>query len=414
MTTPSSSRLSRLLRGIGALIVAGRRRGRRPAAAGEPAPGAAQHPVAARARPRPEAARQRAARRRRHRRRRVDLLGAVHPLADPGDRRRRPQAPCDSRCPASAVFQRPAGALVSAIAIGFTIAPLIAGVATAGRAAATPPPLPASPRPRSCAAPSPGPTSATPAPAGMLARRWTPRTPPLADHTTPRTDLPGAAPRHPVEDRRGPPGRPDALPGDHQAQPRGDRTGQRDHARHGAQMPADATGVTPPRHAGARRQRRMCRSSPATRCGTSRSGSPGRARTGPPAGRRTRAAPSRAASISRPEPDPPGMDVEHPDRRGCDVAAGHAPTSPGRHARRTRRRRRRRHGHGRQPRTSPRRRRRHAGRRPGHRSALELERRIAASGRSTTPARRSGRRRATGTRAWRSGVGCLPLSGSRR
>jgi nucleoid-associated protein YgaU len=43
--------------------------------------------------------------------------------------------------PGLGMFQRSAGALVAAIAIGFTIAPLIAGVATAARANATPPPL---------------------------------------------------------------------------------------------------------------------------------------------------------------------------------------------------------------------------------------------------------------------------------
>lgn len=43
--------------------------------------------------------------------------------------------------PGLAGFQRPAGTLVAAIAIGFTIAPLITGIGV-GRASATPPPLP--------------------------------------------------------------------------------------------------------------------------------------------------------------------------------------------------------------------------------------------------------------------------------
>jgi nucleoid-associated protein YgaU len=61
--------------------------------------------------------------------------------------------------PGLAVFQRPAGALVSAIAVGFTIAPLIAGVATAARADASPPPLPAASAPYGTPTAS---TSATP------------------------------------------------------------------------------------------------------------------------------------------------------------------------------------------------------------------------------------------------------------
>lgn len=92
---------------------------------------------------------------------------------------------CPARpLPGLAVFQRPAGALVSAIAVGFSIAPLIAGVATAGRAAATPPPLPAVTSATQLAATVPGPRSATPAPPdarAALDARHTPR----AAHTTP-------------------------------------------------------------------------------------------------------------------------------------------------------------------------------------------------------------------------------------
>jgi nucleoid-associated protein YgaU len=77
--------------------------------------------------------------------------------------------------PGLAVFQRPAGVLVSAIAVGFTIGPLIAGVATAARADASPPPLPVasashtapvastSPAPASDASHAPRAAPATPA-----------------------------------------------------------------------------------------------------------------------------------------------------------------------------------------------------------------------------------------------------------
>jgi nucleoid-associated protein YgaU len=61
--------------------------------------------------------------------------------------------------PGLGVFQRPAGALVAAIAIGFTIAPLIAGVATAARANATPPPLPSAFSAPAAVAPQHGPAS---------------------------------------------------------------------------------------------------------------------------------------------------------------------------------------------------------------------------------------------------------------
>jgi nucleoid-associated protein YgaU len=73
--------------------------------------------------------------------------------------------------PGLGAFQRPAGALVAAIAIAFTIAPLIAGVATAAGANATPtPPTPSTPTSTSTSVAGPttraAPTAPTQAPVG--------------------------------------------------------------------------------------------------------------------------------------------------------------------------------------------------------------------------------------------------------
>jgi nucleoid-associated protein YgaU len=85
--------------------------------------------------------------------------------------------------PGLAVFQRPAGVLVSAIAVGFTIAPLIAGVATSARADASPPPLPVA-----SASHTPPPTGGSTSPARADDAGHAPRdaaAAPLADATTP-------------------------------------------------------------------------------------------------------------------------------------------------------------------------------------------------------------------------------------
>jgi nucleoid-associated protein YgaU len=66
--------------------------------------------------------------------------------------------------PGLRAFQRPAGALVAAIAIGFTIAPLVAVVATAGHAAAAPP-LPSSATTSPDPTPGHAPTTGPPPPA---------------------------------------------------------------------------------------------------------------------------------------------------------------------------------------------------------------------------------------------------------
>jgi hypothetical protein len=246
--------------------------------------------------------------------------------------------------PGVAVFQRPAGALVSAIAIGFTVAPLIAGVATAGRAAGTAPPLAAVTSAAQVAATVPAPKSATPAPPDARAALEA-RNTPLAAHTTP-------APAYQVqhrdtlwkiaEDHLGDPMRypeivklnPGAIGPDNEITPGTVLT-----------LPADATAATThgtPAQAGAK----DVRVQPATRCGTSRSGSPVRARTGPPAGRRTRAAPSRVRACHRPEPDRPGWTLSIP---AGDAATSppvtHRPAPPA--VGRTRRRRRRGQGSGR-------------------------------------------------------------------
>ena len=85
--------------------------------------------------------------------------------------RKRPAKPL----PGLGLFQRPAAALVSAIAIGFTLAPLAAGVTLAAHADAPPPPLPP-PRSSTSSLPTPSPASPASTPCGNAPAAATHRT----------------------------------------------------------------------------------------------------------------------------------------------------------------------------------------------------------------------------------------------
>ena len=97
--------------------------------------------------------------------------------------------------PGLGVLQRPAGSLVAAVAIAFTIAPLIAGVATAARANAAPVPLLSSSPPTSTAATPAAHTPTTAQPAAAT---------PQHDTAADRATTPGSAaglPRYEVRRR---------------------------------------------------------------------------------------------------------------------------------------------------------------------------------------------------------------------
>ena len=154
--------------------------------------------------------------------------------------RKRPSKPL----PVLGLFQRPAGALVATVAIAFTIAPLIADVATAGRAAASPPPLLSS-SPAHAAPAVPGPAVASQSSSGHVTLDDG-RSTLSGDHTAP---LPTYEVQHRdtlwkiAEDHLGDPMRyPEIIKLNPAA------IGPDNEITAGAvlRMPADATGLTPP------------------------------------------------------------------------------------------------------------------------------------------------------------------------